>query len=194
MQDTARPFNPPNTCSTCPIRHQAVCSACPPDELSVLESLKSYRRYERGETIIWAEEPLTHLGSIVDGAAFLNRTLEDGRMQIVGLMLPSDFIGRPDRATIAHDVVAATEVTLCRFEKQVFSTLLSRSSLMMQRMLAMTSDDLDAARDWILLLGRKTARERVAGFLSLLSIPFTWRSPVFSPFSSSSMPVASDRF
>lgn len=135
----------------------------------MLESLKSYRSYARGETIVWAEEPLTHLGSIVRGAAFLDRTLEDGRTQIVGLMLPSDFIGRPDRRTVAHNVIAATDVTLCRFTKPVFERLLERSPAMMRRMLAMTNDDLDAARDWILLLGRKTARERVAGFLSLLA-------------------------
>ena len=145
-----------------------MCSGCSHDELTVLESLKSYKSYEKGQTIIWAEETLTHLGTVVTGVASLNRTLVDGRCQIVGLLLPSDFIGRPDRANVAHDVVAATNVTLCRFEKPVFERLLSQSPAIMQRLLSKTCDDLDAARDWMLLLGRKTAREKVAGFLSML--------------------------
>ncbi len=159
---------PPQTCGDCPIRHRAICSKCEQDELAVLETLKSYKDYERGETIVWAEEPLTHLGTLVSGVASLNRTLEDGRCQIVGLMLPSDFIGRPKRNSVAHDVVAATDLTLCRFEKPVFEKLLSNSPALLSRLLTMTSDDLDAARDWMLLLGRKTAREKVAGFLSML--------------------------
>jgi len=32
----------------------------------------------------------------------------------------------------------------------------------------MTLDELDAARDWMLLLGRKTARERIASFMAIL--------------------------
>ena len=36
------------------------------------------------------------------------------------------------------------------------------------RLLEMSLDELDAARDWMLLLGRKTAREKVATFLALV--------------------------
>ncbi len=160
--------NPPVTCGECPIRHRAVCSGCDQDELAVLDGLKSYKTYAKGETIIWAENALTHLSTVVTGVASLNRTLEDGRCQIVGVLLPSDFIGRPGRSAVAHDVVAATEVTLCRFEKKIFEGLLAKSPAIMARLLSKTSDDLDAARDWMLLLGRKSAREKVAGFLSML--------------------------
>jgi len=50
----------------------------------------------------------------------------------------------------------------------VFERLLAGSPAIMSRLLSKTCDDLDAARDWMLLLGRKTAREKVAGFLSML--------------------------
>lgn len=161
---------PPVSCGDCPIRHRAVCSECDHEELNVLETLKSYKSYERGQTIVWAEEKLTHLSSIVSGVATLNRSLEDGRCQIVGLLLASDFIGRPDRASVAHDVVAATDISLCRFEKPVFEDLLRRSPSLLRQLLRKTNDDLDAARDWMVLLGRKTAREKVAGFLAMLAV------------------------
>ena len=33
----------------------------------------------------------------------------------------------------------------------------------------MTLDELDAAREWMLILGRKTAREKIASFLSIIA-------------------------
>jgi len=131
--------------------------------------MKSYKTYPKGETIVWAESDLTHLGSIVTGVAALSRTLEDGRCQIVGLLLPSDFIGRPGRPSVPYDVIAVTDVTLCRFTKPVFERILDRSPAIMRRMLAKTSDELDAAREWMVLLGRKTAREKLASFLAMLA-------------------------
>ena len=36
-------------------------------------------------------------------------------------------------------------------------------------MLEMTLDELDAAREWMLLLGRKTAREKIASLLAIVA-------------------------
>jgi CRP/FNR family transcriptional regulator, anaerobic regulatory protein len=38
-----------------------------------------------------------------------------------------------------------------------------------QRLLEMTLDELDSAREWMLLLGRKTAREKIASLLSIIA-------------------------
>jgi CRP/FNR family transcriptional regulator, anaerobic regulatory protein len=37
------------------------------------------------------------------------------------------------------------------------------------RLLEMTLDELDAAREWMLLLGRKTAREKIASLLAIIA-------------------------
>jgi len=156
-------------CADCPIRHRAVCSKCEPDELAVLERMKAYRTYAPGEVIVWAETRITHLGSIVTGVASINRTMEDGRFQLVGLLLPSDFIGRPGRETVIYDIVAVTEVTVCQFGKPEFEKLLATSPAVGSRLLELTLDELDAAREWMLLLGRKTAREKVSTFIAMVA-------------------------
>jgi CRP/FNR family transcriptional regulator len=46
-----------------------------------------------------------------------------------------------------------------------------------QRLLEMTLDELDAAREWMLLLGRKTAREKIASFLCILARRASARLP-----------------
>lgn len=152
-------------CSDCPIRHRAVCAECDTDELAILEMIKSYVTIPKGGTIAATGEPLEHLSSIVSGCATISKTLVDGRRQMVGLLLPSDFIGRPGRDTVTFDIEAVSDVTLCRFERKSFEGIVATSPNVSRRLLKMTLDELDAARDWQVLLGRLTARERIAHFL-----------------------------
>lgn len=157
------------SCRRCDIRTRAVCADCAPAELEELDRLKSYRRFAAGEAIAWAGEPMAMIGSVVEGVAVLSITLADGRRQTVGLLLPSDFLGRPGRDRAAYDVVAATEVTFCMFRRAEFETMLARSPRLGHRLLEMKLDELDAARAWMALLGRKTARERIASLLVMLA-------------------------
>ena len=156
-------------CRDCPIRHRAVCAECSEPEFTVLEAAKSYRTFPRGAMLAEAGQPLAHLSSIVTGCATMSRTLVDGRRQTVGLLLPSDFIGRPGREVAAYDIEAATDVTVCRFERHTFERLIVASPNIAQRMLTMTLDELDAARGWAVALGRLSAREKVVTFLVTLA-------------------------
>ncbi|PWR01607.1 transcriptional regulator [Meridianimarinicoccus roseus] len=155
-------------CGDCPIRHRAVCSRCETDELRELDGLKYYRTIEAGQTIVWSGDEMDFVASLVSGIATLSQTMEDGRTQMVGLLLPSDFVGRPGRAEAAYDVTATTDVTLCCFRKKPFEALMMRTPHIGQRLLEMTLDELDAAREWMLLLGRKTAREKIATLLAII--------------------------
>lgn len=157
-------------CSACPIRHRAVCAKCDDDELAALSDIKVYRSYKAGDPIMWRGEPLEMLASVVSGVATLSKTLEDGRTQMVGLLLPSDFIGRPGRSEIEFDVTATTDVTLCCFKHRPFENLVDSTPHLSQRLMELALDELDAARDWMLLLGRKTAREKIATFIEMLVI------------------------
>ena len=156
-------------CGECPIRHRAVCSRCDTDEIQTLETMKSYRTYSAGDVILWRGEPLEFVASVVSGVANLSKTLEDGRTQMVGMLLPSDFIGRPGRTHVEFDVTATTDVTLCRFERSPFERMLEQTPHVAGRLMEMALDELDAARDWMILLGRKSAREKIATFLDLLA-------------------------
>jgi len=155
-------------CQYCPIRHRAICARCDDDELAMLENIKSYQTIEAGQPISWRGDELVHFSSVVSGIATLTRTMEDGRTQMVGLLLPSDFIGRPGRSTVEFDVTAVTDVTLCRFKRDPFEKLVEEVPHISQRMIEMALDELQAAREWMVLLGRKTAREKIATFLEMI--------------------------
>ena len=156
-------------CEDCPIHHRAVCARCESDELDELESVKYYRSFEAGQTVIWAGDKMDFVASVVSGIATLTQTLEDGRTQMVGLLLPSDFVGRPGRESAAYNVTATTDILMCCFRRKPFEEMMERTPHIAQRLLQMTLDELDAAREWMLLLGRKTAREKVASLLSIVA-------------------------
>jgi len=156
-------------CGDCPIRHRAVCARCDSDELAHLEQMKYYRSFQAGQTVIWSGDRMDFVASVVTGIAKLTQTMEDGRRQMVGLLLPSDFVGRPGRQQAAYDVTAVNDVVMCCFRKKPFEELMVRTPHVAQRLLEMTLDELDAAREWMLLLGRKTAREKIASLLAIIA-------------------------
>ena len=139
------------------------------DELERLEEIKYYRTFEAGQTIAWTGDKLDFVATVVSGIATLSQTLEDGRTQMVGLLLPSDFMGRPGREMATYDVTATTEVVMCCFRRRPFEELMRTTPHIAQRLLEMTLDELDAAREWMLLLGRKTAREKIASLLAIIA-------------------------
>jgi CRP/FNR family transcriptional regulator len=157
------------SCGACPIRHRAVCARCEADELELLDRMKFYRTFAAGQPIVWAGDRLDFVGSVVTGIASLNQTLEDGRRQTVGLLFPSDFLGRPGRDRVRYDVTAVGEVTLCCFRRGPFEALMRDMPHISGRLLEMTMDELDAARDWMLILGRKSAREKIASLLAIIA-------------------------
>jgi len=95
--------------------------------------------------------------------------MEDGRRQMVGLLQPSDFLGRPGRDAARYDVTAITDLVMCCFRRKPFEAMMSATPNVGQRLLEMTLDELDAAREWMVLLGRKTAREKIASLLAIIA-------------------------
>lgn len=156
-------------CGTCAIRNRAVCAALAPQELARLNSISQRRSYEPGETILADEEEAGFLATVVSGVVKLTKLLPDGRQQILGLQFESDFLGRAFRPRANLQAEAATAVELCCFPRAAFEALLADSHDLEARLFRDALDELDAARDWMVLLGRQSAREKVARFLTMLA-------------------------
>jgi hypothetical protein len=57
---------------------------------------------------------------VIEGVLKLSTGTEDGREQIVGVVYPSDFIGRPFGGTTNHGVTALTDARVCVFSRVDF--------------------------------------------------------------------------
>ena len=156
-------------CSACAIRHQAVCGALKDGELLRLNQIARRRTFAPGQIVMSDDDRAEIFANVVSGVVKLAKTLPDGRQQIVGLLFAPDFVGRAYSENNPYFAEAATEVELCCFPRDSFEALLKEFPGLEHRLFERTLDELDSAREWMVLLGRKTAQEKVASFLFLLA-------------------------
>jgi CRP/FNR family transcriptional regulator len=160
---------PMESCQRCPARDLGVCGAMPASGLSRLTANMARMRLAPGQTFVGEGEPASHVFTVAEGMVRLYKLLPDGRRQIVGFLLPDDFIGLGCGDTYGYSAEAITPVRTCRFPRRAFEALLELYPAAQRRLLALASNELAAAQEQMMLLGRKTARERVASFLLMLS-------------------------
>lgn len=158
-----------NSCDTCVIRNRAICADLDGDEVELLNGIGRRRTLAAGEQLLWEGEDAVLVANVIDGVLKLSNSMEDGREQIVGLVYPSDFIGRPFGATTPYGVEALTDAKVCVFARRDFDSFAREHPRLEHRLLERTLTELDRTRKWMLLLGRKSAEEKLATFLLELS-------------------------
>ena len=146
----------------------SLCQGLPLQAQLELSRIARVRTYRAGETILAESEDIGFVGNVVTGVLRLQKTLQDGRHKIVGLLFPADMFGRVFEHTSHVAIEAATDVTVCCYNRVRFEGLFSRFPELEHTVLRAISHELDAAQDWMLLLATQTVPERVATFLLIL--------------------------
>jgi CRP/FNR family transcriptional regulator len=118
-----------------------------------------------GRSFITEGDPAEHFFNVTAGNAKLFKLLPDGRRQITGFAGMGDFLGLAVSATYAFGAEALEPMKVCRFSRGKLRALLDDFPAMEKRLLEVASNELVAAQEQMLLLGRKNARERLASFL-----------------------------
>ncbi|MFO1070221.1 MAG: cyclic nucleotide-binding domain-containing protein [Geminicoccaceae bacterium] len=147
------------------MRGVALCGVLDHEGLQKLSALAVDRRVGAGATLFQEGDPADDVFTITSGMLKLIKPMRDGRRQITGFMLPGDFLGLAFGRTYVYSAEAVSESHLCRFSRAEFVALMDRFPALEKGLLGRVSTELAAAQEQMLLLGRKTARERVATFL-----------------------------
>ena len=95
--------------------------------------------------------------------------MADGRRQITGFLYPGQLVGLAIQDCYEYTAEAVTTVTLCRYPIAKLDAVLDELPGLARRLLKSASDELIAAQDQMLLLGRKSGIERLTSFLLRLS-------------------------
>ena len=156
-------------CLGCIIRDKGLCNALTIDELSEFGQIARRRVYKPGQRILSSEDSNGYIGAISSGVVKVTKILVDGRQQIVSLLFPPDCLGRSFGKSNPYFAEAATKVEICSFERSGFERMVEDYAGLNKRLLEQTLEELDTARDWMILLGRKTAEEKVASLLLMLA-------------------------
>jgi len=164
-----RPGSAASPCEACEVRNFAVCGAMMPMELERFGDAMATLTLSPGSPLVDEGEPEKHVFSITAGCLKCYKLLPDGRRQITGFLFPGDFLGLARSETYTSSVEAVVTSSLCRMERRDLEHLSNSIPNLSRRLHELASEALADLQGQILLLGRKTAQERVATFLLMLS-------------------------
>ena len=155
-------------CFDCAVRLQTICGVLASNELREFKTSGATVTRAAGETIFFEGDVATHVYNLTSGVLRLSKLLPDGRRQIAGFLFAGDFLGITMEYEHAFTAEAITPSTLCQFSRARFDGFVDTHPRLERRLYAIAAHELAAARQQVVLLGRKTAAERVASFLLML--------------------------
>ncbi|KWV59301.1 nitrogen fixation protein FixK [Bradyrhizobium macuxiense] len=154
-----------NGCEDCKVRLFSVCAALESSELEELDRISQARKVQ-ARTMLFEQSALAgSVFNVTEGVVRLYKSLPDGRRQIVGFALPGDFLGLALQDRYGVTAEAVGRVSVCRFARSAFLAYVDGKPHLLRRLHEFAGHELSLAQDQMLLLGRRTAEEKIAAFL-----------------------------
>lgn len=161
-------------CLSCPVRHQSIFSEIPEEELE--ETIRDFHTsvitYGEGESIFHQHDDSSESAyTLRKGLIKITKSLPDGRVQIVRVLMAGDLFGFDGLANepYNHTATALTECEVCRLPLADLAQLRKRSNEVDHSTLSRLIKNLRQTEDMLLELGAKKASEKLATFLLNLS-------------------------
>ena len=164
---TINPVNSPTPgqCGDCGARHIGLCDALSDEDLGFLARVAQRVVIPAGKTFIDEGSAASYFYDITHGDVRVFKSLADGRRQVTGFMGIGHFLGLAVSGQYAFSAEAITDVKLCRFDRAPLLEVFVEFPALERKLLDIATHEMVIAQEQMLLLGRKTAIERVASFL-----------------------------
>ncbi|MCC1493877.1 Crp/Fnr family transcriptional regulator [Cognatishimia sp. F0-27] len=114
------------SCSNCPLRKLDAFKDISGAELTFMDRFKTGELEAQPGTEIMAQgQSSTHLFTCLRGMGLRYKTFENGHRQVIGFVMPGDFIGLQAgvMSEMEHSVEASTQMALCTFNRSDLWTL-----------------------------------------------------------------------
>jgi CRP/FNR family transcriptional regulator len=118
-----------------------------------------------GQTIVVEGDPLNHYYRILSGTVRLYNAVSDGRRQVLDFLGSDECFGLTGLDRFAYSVEAISPVTIVRYPRQRLDAVVEQSPELAARLFRQACIELGQAQRQMLLLGRKSADEKIASFL-----------------------------
>ena len=139
------------------------------DQFSVIAScsgvIATEFSYRKDEEIYGEGETCEYVYQVVRGAVRTYKLLSDGRRQIGAFHLPGDVFGLDAGSTHRLTAEAIGDTTVRLMKRRSLEAAAGSNVKVAHHLWTLTANGLRHAEDHMLLLGRKTAMEKVATFL-----------------------------
>jgi CRP/FNR family transcriptional regulator len=151
-------------CLGCEVREVAVCGVLSCGDLAELRFLGGSQTVEAGQPLFHEGDRAGQVFNVTKGAVKLYKLLPDGRRQVMGFMFPGDFLGITINDEHAFSAEALERTRLCRFTRGRFDDFVEEHPELERELYRLAAHELAAAQAQMVLLGRKTATERLSSF------------------------------
>jgi len=135
------------------------------DELGALDRLGAVVSLRREQPLFREADPAECYFKVVSGAIRSCKLLADGRRHVGEFFLPGDFIGLDAEAGYLFTAEAVTDTVVVRYSRARVDALAWREPEIGRSLLKIACHGLSTAQQQMVLLGRKTAEERIASFI-----------------------------
>lgn len=122
-------------------------------------------KFSRNEEIFGEGEEADFVYKVVSGSVRTMRFTQDGRRQILGFHLCCDIFGLEwgEKHSLTAEAISDVEVIMVR--RRLLEKAADENPVAARSLLNLAAHELDESRAHALVLGRKSAGERVAAFL-----------------------------
>lgn len=124
---------------------------------------------EAKQSLFWEGDSAEFIYMVMRGVVCLYKLLPDGRRQVARFCSAGDLLGLGQRSVYQYTADTVTPVSLLRIRRADLEAELETNMALRSELLVVISDELRAAQDQLVLLGRKSAIERVASFVESMA-------------------------
>ena len=139
------------------------------DALGALDRIGMPLLIPQNQTIFSQGEPVDHAYKIIRGVVRLCKHLPDGRRQIAQFLFPGDYFSFVTIGDHGFSAEAVVEVSLLSFSQERIERLCRDNPSLRSRLFQILSQRVCDIQNHLTVVGRQTAKERVAAFLLLLT-------------------------
>lgn len=169
MTDTISKTMPPGLGATAGTgRLGSLFEAMSPSAAEALRARFHIRGVPAGAVVVHEGEHAEEVGFVLRGCLGMVKVLPDDRRHVIGLLVPTDRFGRIFDGPSSFQLEALSAARLACIDRESFEDLLRTEPEAERKLLVHLLDELDAAREWVLLIGGVRVIERVASFLLIL--------------------------
>lgn len=158
------------SCDACPILGLGACANIGDQDIDRLEELRAVETIAAGEALFEEGDPATHVYSVISGCIRTYKMLPDGRRQITGFALAGGLLGLTFEDRHDHSAEAISDTRVCHLTRAGLMELMDDHHVLERRFLLILGQQLAAAQNQMLLLGRKTPLEKLASLLCSLAL------------------------
>jgi CRP/FNR family transcriptional regulator len=126
-------------------------------------------KVDEGSVLLWEGDSAKNVFEVVEGLMRIVRMTGDGRRVIIGFIFPGELLGVSAKDRYLYTAEAVVSTCVRRYSRSSLQQKMELNPLLRPNLFARLCDEMEAAQEHMVLLGCRSAVERLCCFLLMLA-------------------------